>query len=1040
MQVKKRLFALLLSLCMALSILPATVFAAEDPLPAPQNPRFEGTVAKWDPVEGAASYNVVLYRDNQPIAHLGGAATECDLAASLTVIGEYYFTVVGLREGESFGPQDTNPNGMAKSELFIIEGSKETDPYEPQIIDSVVLEVDEPAEGKPADFSIQSQESDPYDVGTIAWYKCAAIDDTNALDILSEGDTFEKGWYRLNLAVYMDFNYTATEDLVVSLGGTEPERLTVDIRKSLVDVEAWFAIDPPGETQKITSLTFEEIPIPEAGIDFGQAEDTIKKQVTLAHDEQVKFYSASYYEWRQNMYDDFDSWNTVSSRDEYDGSLVYGVHMILYAQTGWYFGDTPPEVTVNGEKAKVISLDPYRIEVFMQFGDIVVDYISIDSEIWPFDEQETRMEPDNFTVGYQLGAHAESLFTIKDARLQIKREKKGEWQDLTAEDTHFSAENRYTFYAKVEAADGVVFAKDARGRIRSTSYATVTVSEDGKSATLLHDDGLRVYRKAYVRTTKFENYPDMTDWETKDYKSIPLTIDKPEPGVEIKALALGVPDGKEVSYMDIGYSWNEVPYVGAKESLNNSSPETFEAGKTYMLYLSFRTNSDESSYYVPPDFDVEFFVDRDGNSLNYARKDSDIFSEFRKDLFFWFTVGEVGEPEAVEQIGITGPEDLVGLLGQEDDWFLSAEQLSNFKPSSDAFVIDDGSWYWDSNSGSGYLQLDLLVNSGSRFGLMPRLAFSYNDDSSRIVWDNSLIWLDGVFQKVQVKIYPSGADPHTHAYSEEWSSDANNHWHACDCGAKADTAAHAYGDWNITKEATKTEAGSKERTCTVCGYKQTETIPVIGHEHSYSEEWRSDENNHWHACDCGAKADTAAHAYGDWNITKEATKTEAGSKERTCTVCGYKQTETIPVIGHEHSYSEEWNSDENNHWHVCECGDKADTAAHTYGDWKVIKEATETEKGSRERICSVCGYMQAEVIPVTGTGQPVEPTEPTDPPTDPKQPTDPAKPEQPDKPDSDNPKTGDSSNMALWISLMLVSCGGVLGMLFYKRKNAAAGK
>ena len=129
MQVKKRLFALLLSLCMVLSILPATVFAAEDPLPAPQNPRFEGTVAKWDPVEGAASYNVVLYRDNQPISYRSGGTTEIDIADSLTMIGEYYFTVVGLREGESYGPQDTkNPNGVGTSGKFVIEGSKETDP------------------------------------------------------------------------------------------------------------------------------------------------------------------------------------------------------------------------------------------------------------------------------------------------------------------------------------------------------------------------------------------------------------------------------------------------------------------------------------------------------------------------------------------------------------------------------------------------------------------------------------------------------------------------------------------------------------------------------------------------------------------------------------------------------------------------------------------------------------------------------------------------------------------------------------------------
>src|SRR5699024_674287 len=59
------------------------------------------------------------------------------------------------------------------------------------------------------------------------------------------------------------------------------------------------------------------------------------------------------------------------------------------------------------------------------------------------------------------------------------------------------------------------------------------------------------------------------------------------------------------------------------------------------------------------------------------------------------------------------------------------------------------------------------------------------------------------------------------------------------------------------------------------------------------------------------------------------------------------------------------------------------------------------------------------------------PAAPTDPPQD-----------KPDKTDdtTESPQTGDSSDMALWIGLMLASCGGVLGMLFYRRKKAAAGK
>ena len=91
-------------------------------------------------------------------------------------------------------------------------------------------------------------------------------------------------------------------------------------------------------------------------------------------------------------------------------------------------------------------------------------------------------------------------------------------------------------------------------------------------------------------------------------------------------------------------------------------------------------------------------------------------------------------------------------------------------------------------------------------------------------------------------------------------------------------------------------------------------------------------------------------------------------------------------------------------------------------------------------------YQNEKYVQVRSSLEPVEPTEPTDPtdpttPTDPTEPTDPAKPEQQGKPSgqTESPQTGDSSDMALWIGLMLASCG-VLGMLFYRRKKAAAGK
>ena len=261
--------------------------------------------------------------------------------------------------------------------------------------------------------------------------------------------------------------------------------------------------------------------------------------------------------------------------------------------------------------------------------------------------------------------------------------------------------------------------------------------------------------------------------------------------------------------------------------------------------------------------------------------------------------------------------------------------------------------------------------------------------------------------------------------ASDWKSDNTDHWKECTvvgCGViiEDSKAAHTAGEWIIDTPATATTSGSKHKECTVCGYTMaTETIPATGggeHTHSYGSEWKNDADNHWHECSCGDKKDTAAHTAGEWIIDTPATATTDGSKHKECTVCGYTMTiETIPATGggeHTHSYGSDWKNDATNHWHECSCGDKADKAAHDF-KWVVDKEATATQKGSKHEECRVCGYKKAAVeIPATGT--PTEPGKPTGP---------------------DSPQTGDNSNMILWIALLFISGGAVIGITAYSKKK-----
>ena len=298
-----------------------------------------------------------------------------------------------------------------------------------------------------------------------------------------------------------------------------------------------------------------------------------------------------------------------------------------------------------------------------------------------------------------------------------------------------------------------------------------------------------------------------------------------------------------------------------------------------------------------------------------------------------------------------------------------------------------------------------------------------------------------------------------HAWASDWSKDTDNHWKECSrCHEKKDEAAHDYGSDNIcdtcgydktvphthnltlvpAKAPTCTEKGNTAYyTCDGCDKwfedatgaseitdKTSVILAATGHSAS---DWKSDNTDHWKECTvvgCGViiEGSKAAHTAGEWIIDTPATATTSGSKHKECTVCGYTMTiETIPATGggeHTHNYSSDWKSDSINHWKECSCGDKADVAAHSF-KWVVDKEATATKKGSKHEECKVCGY-QRPAVEIPATGSTTKPTDPTG--------------SNPNT-GAESPKTGDNSNMILWIAVLFVSGFGVLGTVIYGKKK-----
>ena len=221
---------------------------------------------------------------------------------------------------------------------------------------------------------------------------------------------------------------------------------------------------------------------------------------------------------------------------------------------------------------------------------------------------------------------------------------------------------------------------------------------------------------------------------------------------------------------------------------------------------------------------------------------------------------------------------------------------------------------------------------------------------------------------------------HTCAAQGDWQHDENGHWKLCACGAEVDRAAHTGGTATCTEKA----------VCDVCGEEYGE-VNAASHTNLVKTEAKAathmTEGNieYWYCDGCDKY-------FSD----------EAGTKE-----IALKDT-VIPKLTEHTADGTGWHSDETNHWNTCECGEKLNEAAHTF-EWVTDKEATATEAGSKHEKCTVCGYEKAAVeIPATGT---------------------------PSDTDTSSPQTGDDSNIALWIAVMLAAGAVLTGTAVYSRKR-----
>ena len=265
-------------------------------------------------------------------------------------------------------------------------------------------------------------------------------------------------------------------------------------------------------------------------------------------------------------------------------------------------------------------------------------------------------------------------------------------------------------------------------------------------------------------------------------------------------------------------------------------------------------------------------------------------------------------------------------------------------------------------------------------------------------------------------------------------------------------AGHNY-ESSVTTKPTCTTDGVRTYVCkNDSSHTYTEPIPAA---HDWNSIWFSDENNHWHECNaCAETTDVGEHIWNSGVITTSPTCTTAGEKTYTCSGCGRIKTEVISATGHNLEKVEKKDAGciEDGHetyWRCQTCkklfSDEAGTVEisnptaikATGHNLKKVekKDATATEEGnSTYWFCDKCNKYFSDAKAETEIKK--EDTVLAKLSTVNKKETEASSAKTAnatkvtsttDKTTKSSPKTGDSTDVQLYVILMLVSIGAAAG-------------
>ena len=755
-------------------------------------------------------------------------------------------------------------------------------------------------------------------------------------------------------------------------------------------------------------------------------------------------------------YSDNGSHGSLPTITEFESGKRYVYSLMLKPKDGYFF-NSETIVTVNGESVKsslsgeylyvpaVKTITPTKQNTVITSAaveNVKLDYK--DGEAPRTTATAAVADRDKYDILYECWGKLEKTdeYTTKPVAYWYSDDDycPSGYADLTS----FNKDGKYKYSVRLEAKDGYIF---------SDSISADDITLNGKSL----PEGSFVMTLDDNRTCVVTYGMNMRPGQAVEKIDFIARInfdagDKPsfmtsavDPFIDLDHERWDANDGSGYGITSSDY-WNK--------RYNGKLITEFEAGKsyTYGVYFKISDLGMEEGYRF--DKNTKLYINGEEITLTPDQINVDDNGET-----IWFSNVLTMTPTTVKVIDVVEINDATVSFKDGDKPVFTGDV------PDDVYYVLRAAW-WELNSKTGAISADFFSGAYENkitafeagktyhYGVyVVAVGYVESENTTYVFGPNTKLKINGEF--VNYKRYEGddsdgsdgtmwvltdltmtpAADGHTHKYGTEWKYDETNHWHECECGNKADITAHNF-KWIVDRKATTTEKGSKHEECTVCGYKKTAVdIPKIdSHNHDYGTEWKYDSTNHWHECEDGEKADITTHNF-KWIVDKEATTTEKGSKHEECTVCGYKKTAVdIPKIdSHNHNYGTEWKYDNTNHWHECEDGEKADITSHNF-KWIVDKEATTAEKGSKHEECTVCGYKKTAVdIPAIGFGSSSndEANKPTNTVSSESSSAD----QLNNTANTASPKTGNTDYMILWIALLFVSGGVFIAATAVDRKK-----